>query len=1322
MLNLKRETTSKTIGGISDLVVWAPIREGFINAFENITYETRLKLTAEALHDVRVSAREHELIAPFPDTAERILSLLNFRIGVVDDKLFRVETSNGTTDPMFALTPRRYMYLVATFDGPWEPYMRLIWDPLGPFLDLLLCNCVPYCEDQSDGYRLAQESSFEEYATWVRKHQLDPAIFYSTTGLTVRDQIYLTKLEKFQRTLDPAAGDHAIAKMTHDLPEVLAADVRHAFLAETIRLGFEALTVLFRLADYYPPYLPGGTAPGDGQLLLRAAYDLLYGLTETFNKLETLDPATYSLLRIVYAEPLAWFDTASGKPVRPAGNRHIDRREIQKGILSPYDMPNATITHGAILFMQIRDAALAREFLKTIPIDWESGTPSGAPDHIFHNIAFTFDGLRCLQLSEPDLLLFPKEFREGSSNRAPLIGDVRENHPREWRLPPRNWPDALPPDRERNPPINLGEIDVVIQLRTSSPPQFLRNVDFIDFGPDARATYDAVILGELADREGAEPNELADADLLPDVDHPLGREIGLLAAKAERYGVVLLGFESMMRPDDPSAVGKAASASAPPVIDHFGFRDGLSQPTVDESLSTARNNDVPPGDLICGYRNSLTDADWLVRDGPGRQYIDNGSFMVLRKMSQNRAALDEFITRSHNENPDLSEEEIAASLVGRTRAGVPLAAADTINDFTYAGDPTGEECPFAAHIRRANPRESFQGRSSPRMLRRGMTYGHRYPGKDPKEPRGSLFMAYVANIAEQYEVVQRWINGGNATHVGSAQNDPLVGIAPDSQPRTFRFIAKDKIRRLTIKTPFVGLEYMLYLFVPSKAALRLMIDPLSQASGPFGNQQEGQDIINLIHNLKNDVAGLEWKRLVEDFEIKDPAERSEGPDVWAAIRNTGGALLVKDGIPNLTASVGNEIEYDKHVRVVLVGTNDLIEHVLSNYEFYSVIMQTNRTKASFGKIFVALDPEDSDYDRESCVTNEIVWNFSKDNEAGVFHQAYSATAQRLGAMRAASHLLGRRSFKLELRRELFMPVLGDLCRLWFDIPDVETDEKPQYIEPGGWGWGAVDAAGSGSPPAGARKVRCPGDFMAPSRFCFYPRPTPTIEKFGIEHGQALGAAAARIVKKYRNAAVPAQGLISKEMYAQIPDDDDLLARNLIGIMEGMLPPTDGILRGIVYEWLDQNTIWRWQGALHRETKGKLPEFVQARAALEKSVTEAMCKRPAPDLIYRTATKRAEDELATLGDVKIKEGDCIVLGLVSAMQASLGNGTPDITAVFGGNREKAHQDKGKPAHACPAQKMVMAMVYGILSALLDSGRIIAQPSSLIIEISEFPSAP
>ena len=48
-----------------------------------------------------------------------------------------------------------------------------------------------------------------------------------------------------------------------------------------------------------------------------------------------------------------------------------------------------------------------------------------------------------------------------------------------------------------------------------------------------------------------------------------------------------------------------------------------------------------------------------------------------------------------------------------------------------------------------------------------------------------VFIAYNASIAEQYEVIQRWLNRGNSTDVASAQNDPLTGTGHRAQPKSF---------------------------------------------------------------------------------------------------------------------------------------------------------------------------------------------------------------------------------------------------------------------------------------------------------------------------------------------------------------------------------------------------------------------------------------------------------------------------------------------------------------------------------------------------------
>src|SRR3546814_6072153 len=89
-----------------------------------------------------------------------------------------------------------------------------------------------------------------------------------------------------------------------------------------------------------------------------------------------------------------------------------------------------------------------------------------------------------------------------------------------------------------------------------------------------------------------------------------------------------------------------------------------------------------------------------------------------------------------------------------------------------------------------------------------------------------MFMAYNASIAEQYETIQRWVNGGNISGVASGNNDPLVGTAPRPDGRrVYRFELDGQVIRTEIARPFVRLEWGLYLFTPSRSALTEIAKP-----------------------------------------------------------------------------------------------------------------------------------------------------------------------------------------------------------------------------------------------------------------------------------------------------------------------------------------------------------------------------------------------------------------------------------------------------------------------------------------------------------------
>ena len=192
-------------------------------------------------------------------------------------------------------------------------------------------------------------------------------------------------------------------------------------------------------------------------------------------------------------------------------------------------------------------------------------------------------------------------------------------------------------------------------------------------------------------------------------------------------------------------------------------------------------------------------------------------------------------------------------------------------------------------------------------------------------------------------------------------------------------------------------------------------------------------------------------------------------------------------------------------------------------------------------------------------------------------------------------------------------------------------------------------------------------------------------------------------------------------------DLDLLSRNIVGMLIGFLPPIDGNLRSVLYEWLTERTLWRHQAALLRATGGGPMNF-EAAGVLIKPITRAMCKRPTPDLLLRVATR---DHVLKTGDqeaTSILQGDVVIVGLVSAAQRSLQHTrnrrttAGRVSIVFGGRRVAVTQPEGKPFHACPAREMMMGTMAGIFAALLDVGQIKAMPSSLIVEISNWKVRP
>ncbi len=461
--------------------------------------------------------------------------------------------------------------------------------------------------------------------------------------------------------------------------------------------------------------------------------------------------------------------------------------------------------------LEIKDPDAARSWLRmAIPDVVTAAKVSPRPTTALH-LAFTAPGLQALGLADSVIADFSHEFRTGmaAEARSRLIGDVGNNSPEHWQ-----WG-----------------------------------------GPGHEPHVLAMFFGEEADFEAF-----------------VGRLRGELFERAfEAHPLEMAHLD---------------------VTEPFGFADGISQPEIDWKQRRRTPTDqreytnvVALGEFLLGYENEygkLTDRPLLDADATAAGLLDapeapdkkdlarNGTYLVMRQLEQDVRGFWKFV-HEQSEGPE-EAEQLAAAMVGRTRAGAPLVggagASDSIdgagppeNQFTFDDDPTGSECPFGAHIRRANPRNTDEperggllkrlriatGFGSKefrydlmssvrfhRILRRGRAYGATIDPTQPTDeldaPTGLHFICINANISRQFEFVQgAWLASSKFSGM-TGEADPLLGtrepLLSGDSTNSFKLPKDGDLRRRVSDLPqFVTLRGGAYFFLPSLRALSYLAQP-----------------------------------------------------------------------------------------------------------------------------------------------------------------------------------------------------------------------------------------------------------------------------------------------------------------------------------------------------------------------------------------------------------------------------------------------------------------------------------------------------------------
>jgi len=358
--------------------------------------------------------------------------------------------------------------------------------------------------------------------------------------------------------------------------------------------------------------------------------------------------------------------------------------------------------------------------------------------------------------------------------------------------------------------------------------------------------------------------------------------------------------------------------------EHFGYRDGFSQPSIEGSgVLPCPGEGTPqadgswkalqPGEFILGY----PDDEGLLPEAPTPNVLGrNGTYLVFRKLHEHVALFRTFLRDQAKGYPG-GEELLAAKLVGRWRDGTPLVSSPDHmdpelvndnhrnNDFRYGSDPDGYRCPFSAHIRRTNPREDGIGKISNRhrIIRRGVTYGTELPegAADDGQGRGVIFIALNSHISRQFEFIQsQWINDGNIFGLGT-DKDPLTGDHRGTGKMT---IPGSPPYFLAPLPRFVTVKGGDYFFMPGINALEWIATGMApETTVDTASQQivreKSMNFLQEIEALASKLAGDVTHLAMESFATLEKHIREHPEPVFALLREVK-PILVTRGLAVVT--------------------------------------------------------------------------------------------------------------------------------------------------------------------------------------------------------------------------------------------------------------------------------------------------------------------------------------------------------------------------------------------------------------------------------------
>ncbi|MFG3258841.1 Dyp-type peroxidase [Streptomyces sp. NPDC048172] len=308
--------------------------------------------------------------------------------------------------------------------------------------------------------------------------------------------------------------------------------------------------------------------------------------------------------------------------------------------------------------------------------------------------------------------------------------------------------------------------------------------------------------------------------------------------------------------------------------EHFGFKDGISQPGVagfDEpdpdnpryAKGKPGTRIIPAGEFVVGYDRAVAPEGFhriypVVENPPA--WMKDGSFHVVRRLAQDVpgwwaqvGALLKQLKEEEAVGEEATPEWLAARFVGRWQSGTSVAKCPMMppgetevvpdNEFSFRDDLDGRTTPLFSHIRACNPRDGFNEGAGEeaqpeelidigRIMRRGIPYGEPFDpaggkGGGVNASRGLVFGCYQADLMNQFEFMQKdWCTDPNFPPGRDPQPGPdamiggeLTGITDGRVAFHHEAAPAPTVLRLR---QFVRTEGAVYAFAPSLDTLRLL--------------------------------------------------------------------------------------------------------------------------------------------------------------------------------------------------------------------------------------------------------------------------------------------------------------------------------------------------------------------------------------------------------------------------------------------------------------------------------------------------------------------